>query len=125
MTVLPESIIKAFEDREGPIVFATVASDGKPNIIYATCVSMYENRNIVIADNYFDKTKHNIIGKSKVSILFMTKAQQALQLKGTVEYVTHGAIFDWMKTWNPSKHPGHGAAVVTIEQAYSGSSVLL
>lgn len=55
----------------------------------------------------------------------MTKAQQAFQLKGTVEYVAHGTIFDWMKTWNPSKHPGHGAAVVTIEQAYSGSSVLL
>ena len=125
MTTLPESILEAFSDREGPIVLATVAPEGKPNIIYATCVRMYQTGKIVVADNYFDKTKRNILSGSKVSILFMTKFQKAFQLKGSVEYVTQGPVFDWMKTWNPSEHPGLGATIVSVEEAYSGATALL
>ena len=38
MTVLPKVVSQAWENREGPIVLATVDTEGNPNVIYATCV---------------------------------------------------------------------------------------
>ncbi len=40
MASLPENVIQAWEDREGPIILATSDEKGCPNIIYATCVGL-------------------------------------------------------------------------------------
>ena len=56
MATLPENVSQAWEDREGPIILATVNEGGIPNAIYATCVSKYNESTIVIANNYFSKT---------------------------------------------------------------------
>ena len=53
MATLPEKVIKAWEDREGPIILSTVNGDGIPNAIYATCVSKFREDTIVVANNYF------------------------------------------------------------------------
>jgi len=29
-----------------------------------------------------------------------------------------------MKSWNPEKHPGHAAAVLRVEEAFSGAKKL-
>jgi len=110
--------------REGPLVLTTVGSDGTPNSIYATCVSLYGSDRLLIADNYFDKTRQNIKAGCKGAVLFMTANQKAYQLKGTLEYHTAGPVFDDMKKWNPPKHPGHGAVAVVVEEVYSGSTRL-
>jgi len=124
MSVLPEDVVKAWDERKGPVVLTTVDEQGVPNTIYVTCVKLYEQRAVVIADNYFDKTRKNILAGSKGSVLFITDAGKAYQLKGKIEYHKDGAIFDDMKTWNPAKHPGHAAAVVVVEQGYSGAEKL-
>ena len=41
MSKLPEDVSKAWNDRKGPVVFATVDENGVPNAIYATCVSKF------------------------------------------------------------------------------------
>ncbi|MBN1686300.1 MAG: pyridoxamine 5'-phosphate oxidase family protein [Spirochaetales bacterium] len=125
MANLPERIEKAWENKEGPLVFTTVDKKGTPNAIYATCVSKYDGSTILIADNYFDKTKKNIQNGSKGSVLFITAEGKSFQLKGTIEYHTKGPLFDDMKKWNPEKHPGHAAAALKIEEAYSGAEKLL
>jgi uncharacterized protein len=125
MAVLPENVSTAFENREGPLVFATADTNGIPNAIYATCVSKYDEKTIVVANNYFSKTLENIKSGSKGSILFITKDGNAYQIKGSIEYHTEGKIFNDMKTWNPEKHPGHAAVAVNVEEVYSGSEKLL
>ena len=125
MANLPESIMKAWENKEGPLVFTTVDRDGVPNAIYATCVSRYDGSTVLIADNYFDKTQKNIKNGSKGSVLFITADKKSFQLKGRIEYHTEGPIFDDMKQWNPEKHPGHAAAALKVEEAYSGAERLL
>ena len=125
MSALPELVTKAWEDRQGPIILTTVGEDGVPNSIYASCVSLYGNDTVVVADNYFDKTKKNILGGSKGTLLFITKENKSFQLKGSFDYLTEGEIYDDMKTWNPAKHPGHAAAALRIEAAYSGAEKLL
>jgi predicted pyridoxine 5'-phosphate oxidase superfamily flavin-nucleotide-binding protein len=117
-------INEVWPKREGPLVLTTVSSDGTPNSIYATCVNIYEGTRILIADNYFDKTRHNIKAGCKGSVLFMTDDQKAYQLKGTLEYHESGPLFDDMKKWNPQKHPGHAVAALVIESIYSGAKRL-
>ena len=125
MAKLPPEIINAWKHREGPVVFTTVSDTGVPNSIYVTCVSLYETERIVIADNYFKKTKENLKHSRKVCILFLTDEKKAYQLTGSFRYVTEGLLFDWMKSWNPVEHPGHAAVVIEVTAAFSGSRQLL
>lgn len=121
---IPETVKEAWTRREGPVVLATVDNDSRPNIIYATCVSLYRDQRVVVADNYFDKTRSNLKAGTKGAILFITKDNKAYQFKGAVEYHTEGPVFEDMKTWNPSQHPGHAAAVLVVDEVFSGAKRL-
>jgi predicted pyridoxine 5'-phosphate oxidase superfamily flavin-nucleotide-binding protein len=125
MEKLPEAVLKAWENREPAVVFTTVNKEGIPNSIYATCVGLYKESQIVIANNYFQKTFENIKSGSKASVLFITKEGKSFQAKGSLEYHSEGELFDFMKTWNPKKHPGHGATVLNVEEVFSGKEKLL
>lgn len=125
MAILPQSVSEAWERMDGPVIFSTVNSKGEPNSIYATCVSKYNEEYLVVADNYFSKTRENIQKGSRGSLLFMTDEKKSYQVKGTIEYHKEGAIFNDMKKWNPQKHPGHAAAALKVEEVYSGSEKLL
>ncbi|MBN1486043.1 MAG: pyridoxamine 5'-phosphate oxidase family protein [Anaerolineae bacterium] len=124
MTTLPEIVSQAWEEREGPIVLTTVAADGTPNAIYATCVKKYSEDRLVVADNYFDKTRANIQNHSKGTLLFITKDRKAYQVKGTLTYETDGEIYADMKQWLAPKYPGHAAAVLHVEEVYNGAKKL-
>ncbi len=125
MPILPEKVSKAWNERKGPVIFATVDGNGVPNAIYATCVKKFNEDTIVIADNFFDKTRKNILAGSKGSILFITNEDKSFQVKGAIEYHKKGDIFEDMKKWNPKQHPGHAATVLKVEEVYSGSEKLL
>ena len=125
MSKLPENVSKGWDDRKGPVIFATMSTDGVPNIIYATCVGKYNEETLIVADNYFSKTRANLLEGGKGSILFMTNDDKAYQIKGSLEYHKEGPVFDHMKSWNPEKHPGHAAAVLKIEEVYAGSEKLV
>ncbi|MCU0522754.1 MAG: pyridoxamine 5'-phosphate oxidase family protein, partial [Anaerolineae bacterium] len=67
MTQLPEAVSQAWEQREGPIVLTTVDCEGTPNAIYATCVRKVAEDTLVVVDNFFNKTRANILAGSKAS----------------------------------------------------------
>ena len=115
---------KAWDNREDPAILTTVDANGVPNSIYVTCVSKYDERTLVVADNYFDKTRKNIMNGGQGSILFMTKDKKAYQVKGRLDYNTDGPVFDDMKRWNSAKHPGHAAVSMTMAEAYQGGTKL-
>ena len=125
MAALPEKITKAWEDRDGPFILSTVNEDGTPNTVYVSCVSIFSEDTIVIANNKFSKTLENILSGSKGSILFITKEGKSYQIKGRFEYHKEGRIFDDMKQWNPKQDLGFGAAALKVEEAYSGAEQLL
>jgi hypothetical protein len=124
MAFLPEHVRHAWEDRDGPAILATVSEKGVPNIIYVNCVAPFGDDRPVVADNYFNKTRKNLLRGSKGALLFRDKTGKAYQVKGRLEYHTEGEVFDHMKTWNPPKHPGHAAAALRIEEVYSGADKL-
>jgi uncharacterized protein len=125
MPVLPETVSQAWENRDGPIVLSTVDAEGHPNAIYATCVSKYCEDTLVVADNFFNKTRANILAGSQAALLFITKDGKSYQIKGNIEYHIEGVIFEDMKHWNPTKLPGHAAAVLKVEQVFSGAEQLV
>ncbi len=124
MSALPEIIVEAWENREGPAVFATVAPDGNPNAIYVTCVRRYGDDRFAVADNYFNKTRANIHEGSRGSLLFITKDGKAYQVKGAVEYQETGEIRDFLRDCLDAKYPVHAAAVLRVEEVYSGAERL-
>lgn len=124
MAALPTVVLEAWENREGPIVLTTVDGEGTPNAIYATCVRLSGDDTFVVADNFFHKTRANILSSSQGSLLFITKEGKAYQVKGRIEYHSEGPIFDEMKQWNPAKLPGHAAAALRVEQVFSGGEQL-
>jgi predicted pyridoxine 5'-phosphate oxidase superfamily flavin-nucleotide-binding protein len=124
MTSLPADVRQAWTNRDGPVILATVGPEGMPNIIYATCVGAFGDDRLVVADNYFDKTRRNLLAGSKGAVLFRSKGGKAYQVKGTLEYHTEGEVFQHMKAWNPPHHPGHAAAVLRAEEVYSGAQKL-
>jgi hypothetical protein len=123
MTPLPDSLKQAWEERDGPVVFATVDHRGVPNAIYASCVRMYDDHHLIVADNFFSKTRVNIDAGSKGALLFITKGGKSYQVKGSIEYDTVGAYYEDMKCWN-GERPGHAAAVLCVEEVYSGAQKL-
>jgi hypothetical protein len=125
VTVLPQTVHQAWEDHEGPIVLTTVDEAGTPNAIYATCVRKVNQDTWVVADNFFNKTRANILSGSKGALLFITKEGKSYQVKGRIEYHTEGQVFDDMKQWNPSKLPGHAAAALVAEQVFSGGEQII
>ena len=125
MSKIPEIVKTAWENREGPIILATVDKAGVPNSIYATCVGVYGDDQFVVADNYFHKTRQNVRDGGVGSILFMDKAGKAYQVKGDLEYHTEGDVFDSMKKWNPEKHPGHAALALRVKNIFSGAEQIL
>lgn len=124
MNPLPKLVVDAWNSREGAIVFTTTHPDGVPNSIYAGSVKLYNDNTILVTDNYFSKTRENILSGSKASILFITTERISYQIKGTISYHQSGELFDDMKQWNPAKHPGHAVAAVSIDEIFSGAEKL-
>jgi predicted pyridoxine 5'-phosphate oxidase superfamily flavin-nucleotide-binding protein len=125
VAALPTEVRQAWDERQDPSILATVGEGDVPNIIYVTCVNLHQGERVVIADNYFDKTKANILAGSRGAILFRSKGGTQYQIKGSFEYHVAGPLFDDMKTWNLPGKAGHGVAVLSIEEVYSGATKLL
>lgn len=121
MNKLPQIILNEWSHKTGAPVVTTVDEEGNTNSIYATCVSIYNDEKILIANNYFNKTLKNIEKGCKGNFLFLTEDKKGYQLKGTYTHYTQGDMFDDMKTWNPETLPGVGVAVLEVTEIYSGS----
>jgi uncharacterized protein len=118
---LPDLIKTEWLEKSGSVIVTTTDTHGVPNSIYATCVSVYDDEKILVANNYFCKTLGNVQDGCKGNVLFITKDNKAYQLKGTFDYVTEGELFEDMKNWNPDRLPGIGVAVLTVDEIYSGA----
>ena len=117
-------VAQAWENREGPAVFATVDTAKTPNAIYVGEIRYVPGEGFIVADNYFHKTRANIKNGTRGAILFLTKERKSFQVKGSLTYHTDGPIFENMQTWHDPKYPGVAATLLRVEEAYSGAEKL-
>ncbi|HAH30843.1 MAG TPA: hypothetical protein DCL44_00855 [Elusimicrobia bacterium] len=120
-----KAILKAvWELREGPAVFTTVDKNGLPNSVYVLGMKLLEDGSIAVIDNYFHKTRENIKNGSKGSFLFLAKPRKAYQAKGRIEYFTSGPEYEKTRAVVDTKYPRVAAAVLRVEELYSGDEKL-
>ena len=125
MNALPQIVSDAWDDREPIVVLTTVSKDGIPNSIYVGVVGRFDSTTFFVANNYFSKTKQNIMADSKASLLFLTHERKSYQLKGSIELQENGPIYEAMKKLNPAQYPGHAVAVLHVEEVFSGADRLV
>ena len=125
MKRLPEIVQTAWSNREGFAILTTVDSDGRPNAIYVGSVREYGDDTLVIADNYFHKTRANILAGSPGTLLFITRDHKSYQIKGRFTYHKEGPVYEDMKTWNSAEYPGVAAAALSVDEIYCGAERLL
>jgi phosphatidylserine decarboxylase len=91
---------------------------------YKTLNELFIRELVVKRD--FNKTDSSIISPvdSIITDIGSINNNKAYQIKGHIDYIDRGAIFEDMKTWNGDR-PGHAAAALRIEEVYSGSKKLI
>jgi len=125
MKILPPDAQAAWNSHDGPYALATVDQAGRPNVVFVSGVREFGDDLFIIADNYLHKTRANIQGGSIGALVFMTPERESYQVKGRFTYHTSGPLFDFMKSWNPARHPGRAAVALQVQQVYCGREQLL
>lgn len=120
-----ETLKEAWGLREGPAILTTVDAKGAPNSVYVLSMKLLDDGRIAVMDNYFHKTRDNIKNGSRGSFLFLAKPRKPYQAKGPIEYLSSGPIYEDLRDSVDPKHPRVAAAVLTVEELYSGAEKLL
>ncbi|MDO9516766.1 MAG: pyridoxamine 5'-phosphate oxidase family protein [Methanosarcinaceae archaeon] len=115
--------VKETIESQNPTPVATVSADGVPNVALVGLLKILDDETILIADNFFNKTEANIKENPKISIVaYDSYAKKAYQVKGSVELVTSGPVYDDMVEWVHSKNanlPAKAAVVMHVEEIFN------
>ena len=107
-------------------ILSTSTKEGVSNIIYVTFLKVYNDNQILIANNKFSKTEKNLIENPKISFVVLDKEnKKAYQLKGTVEIHKDDKIYEdtveWVKTERPDMDSPKSGVILNVEKIYSGA----
>ena len=125
MSSLPQAFTDAWDQHEPRMIFTTVNKAGEPNSVWVLCVNKLDDKRILIANNFFNKTLENIHSGSRGSLLMIAPEREAYQIKGSLEYHTDGPIYTDMKAWLDPKFAGVGAVILNIESIYYGAEKIV
>ena len=120
MAQLPGAVKKAISKQEiFPV--ATSNQDRVPNVVYIKYLRVVDGQTVLIADNFFNKTRNNILNNGKIVFAVRDDEKGSFQIKGTAERLTEGAMFDEVQKWVPDKLPRTAAVVMNVEEVYNGA----
>ncbi|WP_319507936.1 pyridoxamine 5'-phosphate oxidase family protein [uncultured Methanolobus sp.] len=79
--------------------FATASKDGVPNVIpIGMCMLQEDSETVWIVDNYFLKTKENILANPKGAIyVWGPEIKGCFQIKGDIEVIDSGEEYEAMR----------------------------
>ena len=123
MVKLPK-IVKDAIDNQDVFPVATCSKDGIPNVVYIGCLKVIDDQTVLIADNYLNKTRENILGNSKLAFVVRDEAKGSFQIKGTTERLLEGPMYDEVQKWVRDELPKVAAVVLHVEQIYNGAEQL-
>ena len=123
MAQLPEAVKKAILKQEiFPV--ATSNQDLIPNVVYIAYLKVIDDQTVLIADNYLNKTRDNILSNGKIAFAVHDEEKGSFQIKGTAERLTEGKMFDDVQTWVPDELPKVAAVIMKIEEIYNGAELI-
>jgi predicted pyridoxine 5'-phosphate oxidase superfamily flavin-nucleotide-binding protein len=119
MAQLTDEIKKAISQQEiFPV--ATSSQEGIPNVVYIKYLKVIDDQTILIADNYLNKTRDNILSNGKIVFAVRDDKKGSYQIKGASERLTEGTMFDEVQKWVSDELP-RAAIVMTVEEIYNGA----
>jgi len=124
MAQLPKMVKEAIA-KQDVFPVATCNAEGTPNVVYIKCLKVIDDETLLIADNYFHKTRENILGNPKLAFVVRHEEKGSFQIKGSIERLTEGPMFDEVQKWVPDRLPRVAAVVLHVEQVYNGAEQLV
>jgi predicted pyridoxine 5'-phosphate oxidase superfamily flavin-nucleotide-binding protein len=105
---------------------ATASKAGEPNATPKGTVRVLDGEHIVFADLYSLKTRRNLEENPRVAVTVIDPATRAgFQIKGTVELITSGPLFDemaqQMNAASSKLPPLHYLVKINVESVYDQS----
>ncbi len=120
---IPENVKEILD--ESSLVWVGTCFDEKPNVNIVYFFKIIGEDKVLLADNYFNKTKKNIERNPNVAITVKSSEESvAYQLKGSAEIYTEGEVFDEMREWVLSEDkemPVNAAVVVKVEEIFDST----
>ena len=120
MAQLTVEVKKAVSQQE---VFpvATSNQDRIPNVVYVKYLKVIDDQTVLIADNYLNKTRDNILNNGKITFAVLDGDKGSYQIKGTAERFEKGSMYDEVQNWVPERLPRTAAVVMNVEEIYNGA----
>ena len=122
MTKIPDAVKRAISKQELFCV-ATSTLKGVPNVVYIKYLKVVDDETILIADNYLNKTRDNILNNGKIAFAVLDEEKGSFQIKGTAQRLTEGTMFDEVQTWVRDKTP-KAAVVMNVEEIYNRAELI-
>ncbi|MEM0217866.1 MAG: pyridoxamine 5'-phosphate oxidase family protein [Candidatus Nezhaarchaeales archaeon] len=125
MVKLPSEVVRLLEKvaPKSLCVLATSSRDGKPNAVPIIFVWPWSDEEVVIADNFFLKTRANIEENPVASLTFWDpETREGYQIKGKVQVHTSGPIFEEVASRVRSIRPTlktKAAVIIKVEEVYT------
>jgi predicted pyridoxine 5'-phosphate oxidase superfamily flavin-nucleotide-binding protein len=111
------------EALEKDLVFlATASPDGVPNVVPIGFARPIDEDNILIADNYMNKTRQNLDKNPQISLVTKDATKCPFQFKGKVFIYESGKYFDIVTEWGENamtKLTPKAAILMKVEEIYS------
>jgi predicted pyridoxine 5'-phosphate oxidase superfamily flavin-nucleotide-binding protein len=102
-------------------VLATATKEGKPNAVPITFAKVLSDEEILLMDNFMQKTVKNIEVNPSVSVSVWASGKGGYQFKGNARIETSGKVFDegvqWVQSRAPKLNP-KGAVIVKVDEIY-------
>ena len=120
MAQLPDAVKKAIA-KQDIFPVATCNQNRIPNVVYIKYLKVVDEQTVLIADNFLNKTRDNILSNGKIAFAVRDEEKGSFQIKGTAERLTEGDTFDEVQKWVPDKLPRVAAVIMHIEEIYNGA----
>ncbi|MDI9620182.1 MAG: pyridoxamine 5'-phosphate oxidase family protein [Candidatus Nezhaarchaeota archaeon] len=125
MVKIPPNILKLLEELapRALCIFATASRNGKPNAVPIVFAWPLNNEEIIIADNFFNKTRLNIEENPQAALSFWNpETREGYQIKGKVELHISGPLFEEVTSRVRSAKPNlkpKACVLLKAEEVYS------
>ncbi len=114
--------VRDFVDKQPIVALATASPEGTPNTAPMFWKMWYDDRTLLVLDNYMNTTKTNIKATGQASVsAWNAESSEGYQVKGAAEYFTEGdhmeAAVAHMEKQKPGARP-KGVVVLRIAEVY-------
>jgi len=113
--------------KTGIFAVATSSKNGEPNVVSITFVKILSDDEILVMDNFMQKTEANLKENPRISVACWyidpeTHAAHAYQFKGDARIETSGPIFEEGRQWVKAAMPvidSKAAVIVKVTDVYN------